>query len=168
VVRGSGLTGVAASSLRTDAGDRIESTRGFRAGRSAEGTGSEANRSTARGFGVKSASAAWRALVVRSREPERPRARASVATPMSSRFAAVPSVRAAGTQYPVAQSSAASLGPAPVPGPDATASYRVMISAWLESHKHYPESARERGEEGIAALRFRIDRSGHRSSPRGW
>jgi len=36
-----------------------------------------------------------------------------------------------------------------------------MISAWLESHKRYPESARERGEEGSAALRFRIDRSGH-------
>ena len=35
-----------------------------------------------------------------------------------------------------------------------------MISAWLESHKRYPESARERGEEGSAALRFRIDRSG--------
>jgi protein TonB len=35
-----------------------------------------------------------------------------------------------------------------------------MISAWLESHKRYPVSARERGEEGSAALRFRIDRSG--------
>jgi TonB family protein len=35
-----------------------------------------------------------------------------------------------------------------------------MISAWLESHKRYPESARERAEQGSAALRFRIDRSG--------
>jgi protein TonB len=50
--------------------------------------------------------------------------------------------------------------PAPVPRPDVTASYQAMISAWLESHKRYPESARERGEEGSAALRFRIDRSG--------
>jgi periplasmic protein TonB len=33
-----------------------------------------------------------------------------------------------------------------------------MISAWLESHKRYPASARERGEEGSTALRFRIDR----------
>ena len=35
-----------------------------------------------------------------------------------------------------------------------------MISAWLESHKRYPETARQQGEEGSAALRFRIDRSG--------
>ncbi|MBV9374776.1 MAG: energy transducer TonB [Alphaproteobacteria bacterium] len=28
------------------------------------------------------------------------------------------------------------------------------------SHKRYPEAAREPGEEGSAALRFRIDRSG--------
>jgi hypothetical protein len=40
-VRGSGSTGAAASSLRTGAGDSIESTRGFRAGCSAEGAGSE-------------------------------------------------------------------------------------------------------------------------------
>jgi hypothetical protein len=71
VVRGSGLTGAATSSLRTGDGDRIASTRGFRAGCSAEGTGSEANGSTARGFGVKSASAAWRALVIRSRSSPR-------------------------------------------------------------------------------------------------
>ena len=43
--------------------------------------------------------------------------------------------------------------------PDAATSYRVMISAWLEGHKRYPESARQRGEEGSAPLRFRIDRS---------
>jgi periplasmic protein TonB len=35
-----------------------------------------------------------------------------------------------------------------------------MISAWFESHKRYPDSARERGEEGSVALRFRIDRFG--------
>jgi protein TonB len=93
-------------------------------------------------------------------EPERRRARVSVAAPLPSQFVAAPPVSTAGTQYPVGQSSAANLGPAPVPGPDATASYRAMISAWLESHKRYPESARERGEEGSAALRFRIDRSG--------
>jgi protein TonB len=93
-------------------------------------------------------------------ERERPRARVSVATPMSSQFAAAPSASAAGTQYPVGQASAATVGPAPVPSPDATASYRATISAWLENHKRYPESARVRGEEGSAALRFRIDRSG--------
>jgi hypothetical protein len=67
VVRGSGLTGAATSSLRAGGGDRIGSTRGFRAGRSADGTGSETDGSTGCGFGVKSASAAWRALVIRSR-----------------------------------------------------------------------------------------------------
>jgi periplasmic protein TonB len=51
--------------------------------------------------------------------------------------------------------------PAPPPtGPVVSASYRLALSAWLESHKHYPESARERGEEGRAVLRFRVDRSG--------
>jgi hypothetical protein len=64
VVRGSGSTGGAASSWRTGGGDRIGSTRGLRAGWSAEGAESEADGST--GFGAKSASAAWRALAVRS------------------------------------------------------------------------------------------------------
>jgi protein TonB len=35
-----------------------------------------------------------------------------------------------------------------------------MISAWLEAHKRYPDSARERGEEGGVKLRFRVDRFG--------
>jgi protein TonB len=51
--------------------------------------------------------------------------------------------------------------PAPVPSPDASAGYRALLSDWLESHKRYPESARERGEEGHAVLRFQVDRSGH-------
>lgn len=50
--------------------------------------------------------------------------------------------------------------PAPVPSPEAAAGYRALLSAWLESHKRYPESARERGEEGHAVLRFVVDRSG--------
>jgi periplasmic protein TonB len=50
---------------------------------------------------------------------------------------------------------------ASVPGPDPSLSYRALISAWLERHKYYPDSARERGEEGSAGLRFRIDRFGH-------
>jgi protein TonB len=47
-----------------------------------------------------------------------------------------------------------------VPSPEAVAGYRALLSAWLESHKRYPESARERGEEGHAVLRFVVDRSG--------
>ncbi len=50
--------------------------------------------------------------------------------------------------------------PAPVPSPEAVAGYRALLSAWLESHKHYPDTAREHGEEGHAVLRFSVDRSG--------
>ncbi len=53
--------------------------------------------------------------------------------------------------------------PAPVPaptGPIVSGAYRAALSSWLEGHKRYPESARERGEEGRAVLRFRVDRSG--------
>jgi periplasmic protein TonB len=51
--------------------------------------------------------------------------------------------------------------PAPPP-PAATISpdYRTLLSGWLESHKRYPEDARQRGEEGRAVLRFRVDRYG--------
>jgi hypothetical protein len=71
VVRGWGLTGAATSSLRIGAGDEIGRTRGIRAGRSADGAGSEADGSTARGFGVKSASAVWRSLAIGSRSSPR-------------------------------------------------------------------------------------------------
>jgi protein TonB len=44
--------------------------------------------------------------------------------------------------------------------PTISGNYRAELSAWLAGHKRYPESARERGEEGQAVLRFRVDRSG--------
>jgi periplasmic protein TonB len=44
--------------------------------------------------------------------------------------------------------------------PVVSASYSLALSAWLENHKRYPDGARERGEEGRAVLRFRVDRSG--------
>jgi len=50
--------------------------------------------------------------------------------------------------------------PAPVPSAEVSPGYRALLSAWLESHKRYPDSARQRGEEGRAVLRFAIDRSG--------
>jgi periplasmic protein TonB len=51
--------------------------------------------------------------------------------------------------------------PTPAPaGPIVSAAYRAALSSWLESHKRYPDSARERSEEGRAVLRFRLDRSG--------
>ncbi len=55
---------------------------------------------------------------------------------------------------------AATPAPAPVPSPEASAGYRALLSAWLESHKRYPDAARQRGEEGRAVLRFSVDRGG--------
>jgi protein TonB len=61
---------------------------------------------------------------------------------------------------PQASVQTAALPVVPRPVPVVSPGYRSMLSAWLESHKRYPESARERGEEGRAVLRFRVDRSG--------
>ena len=60
---------------------------------------------------------------------------------------------------PAAPPQVASLPP-PVQAPVISADYRSMLSNWLESHKRYPEDARQRGEEGRAVLRFRVDRNG--------
>jgi protein TonB len=38
--------------------------------------------------------------------------------------------------------------------------YSALLSEWLESHKRYPETAREHGEEGRAVLRFVVEHSG--------
>ena len=57
---------------------------------------------------------------------------------------------------------AQSAAPRPVapPAPVVSPNYLALLSAWLESHKRYPESARARGEEGRAVLRFHVERSG--------
>jgi len=89
-----------------------------------------------------------------------PRAIASVPTPAPNRLPQAPQVASASTQPLTGQSTAAAAMPASVPGPDVTANYRAMISAWFEAHKHYPDSARQRGEEGSVGLRFRVDRFG--------
>jgi protein TonB len=93
------------------------------------------------------------------RRPQ-PRATVSVPTAVPSRLAEAEQTATAASQYPAGQSAADAAMPATVPGPDPTANYGAMISAWLESHKHYPESARQRGEEGGVKLRFRVDRFG--------
>jgi TonB family protein len=51
--------------------------------------------------------------------------------------------------------------PPTIPSATISADYRGVLSAWLESHKQYPETARRRGEAGRAVLRFRLERSGH-------
>jgi protein TonB len=70
--------------------------------------------------------------------------------------------RPAPSPPPVAapQTAAARL-PAPSSPPAAISpSYRMLLGEWLESHKRYPESAREHGEEGRAVLQFVVDRDG--------
>jgi periplasmic protein TonB len=91
-----------------------------------------------------------------------PQPRAVVAAPTlaPNRLAEAPQTATAASQYSAGQSVAAAAMPATVPGPDLAANYGAMISAWLERHKYYPESARQRGEEGGVKLRFRVDRFG--------
>lgn len=48
----------------------------------------------------------------------------------------------------------------PPAAPTVSAAYRGALAQWFASHKRYPESAQERGEQGEAVLRFRVDRSG--------
>jgi protein TonB len=62
---------------------------------------------------------------------------------------------------PPQTASAATPVPARVPSPETSAGYRTLLSAWLDSHKRYPDAARQRGEEGNAVLRFELDRNGH-------
>jgi protein TonB len=70
----------------------------------------------------------------------------------------LPTPQAAAT--PPQTASAATPVPAPIPSPEASAGYRALLSAWLNSHKRDPDAARQRGEEGRAVLRFEVDRSG--------
>ena len=89
-----------------------------------------------------------------------PRAIVSAPTPAPARLAETSQTASTASQYSAMQSGAATAMPARVPGPDLTPNYSALVSAWLEAHKRYPAYARERGEEGSIALRFRVDRSG--------
>jgi periplasmic protein TonB len=88
----------------------------------------------------------------------RPPARAPVSEPatLPTQLAQAPPAAVGESRTPTVQQAAA----APVPAPDFAAEYRAMISAWFEAHKHYPDSARQRGEEGSVRLSFRVDRFG--------
>jgi protein TonB len=89
------------------------------------------------------------------RQPVRPRPEKS----QPSTTAALPEPATAASATPQT-----AYAPTPVPAPvrssEVSPSYRALLSAWLESHKRYPDSARQRGEEGRAVLRFAVDRSG--------
>lgn len=58
----------------------------------------------------------------------------------------------------------AALPPTPVrrvpAAPMVSLAYRDALAGWFAAHKHYPESARDRGEQGEGLLRFRVDRYG--------
>jgi periplasmic protein TonB len=92
------------------------------------------------------------------RRPQ-PRAIASAPTSAPTRPAEAPPAANAASQYSMMQPAAAAT-PMRVPGPDLTTNYRAMISAWFETHKYYPDTARQRGEEGSVGLSFRVDRFG--------
>jgi periplasmic protein TonB len=96
-----------------------------------------------------------------SRQPAKPIVRtpphAPVAEPTAAptRLAQAPPAAAGASPNPALQPAAAVM-----PAPDFAANYRAMVSAWFETHKYYPDSARQRGEEGRVELSFRVDRSG--------
>ncbi len=86
----------------------------------------------------------------RTEHPPRPSARATPAAPS-------PAPR---TEQPASPAPTAAAPSAPAPSrPDP--SWQGALSAWLQAHKHYPEAARQRGEEGTAAVRFTVARDGH-------
>jgi periplasmic protein TonB len=93
------------------------------------------------------------------KRPPKPASR-QIETTQPSPAPALPAPTPPAAAAPPQTASAATRVPAPVPSPEATAGYRALLSAWLESHKRYPDGARQRGEEGHAVLRFDVDRSG--------
>ncbi len=68
------------------------------------------------------------------------------------------------TPAAMAPTQQAALPPARVPAPASSGTvsrgYEALLGEWLNSHKRYPESAREHGEEGRAVLRFAVERNG--------
>ena len=93
--------------------------------------------------------------------PPKPVARKPVArrTPPPPEPVPVARPPAPATPRPPMPAQTAALPPSP-PLPTITAEYRAALGGWLEHHKHYPENARARGEEGRCVLRFRVERSG--------
>ena len=81
------------------------------------------------------------------------------AEPSRPAFAAAPPAIAP----PAAPSRQAALQPAQprAAAPAVSPSYAALLGAWLNSHKRYPETAREHGEQGRVVLHFGVERSGH-------
>jgi protein TonB len=75
-------------------------------------------------------------------------------------FAAAPAQSSPAAAAPPQTAYAPTPAPAPVLSPEVSRNYLALLSAWLESHKRYPDAARQRGEEGRAVLRFTVERGG--------
>ena len=46
-------------------------------------------------------------------------------------------------------------------GDEVSSEYYYKITAWLEKHKHYPQRAIQRRQQGVVKVYFRIDRHGN-------
>jgi len=100
--------------------------------------------------------------------PQIPDAEAALNTPVKPQPEVTPEQQAAPvTSAPAAMSErVAPVAAAPVQGrPDqrnveAIATWRSQVLALIERHKRYPEAAKPRREQGVAHVRFMLDRSG--------
>ncbi len=50
--------------------------------------------------------------------------------------------------------------PRPAAAGEIDADWRGALDGWLRGHRHYPEEARRRGDQGRVAVHFSIDRQG--------
>ena len=80
----------------------------------------------------------------------RPRKKKSSQVLLSQRAPAVPAPMAAFQAPP---------GPAPS-NANLRATWQAQLLSWLERHKRYPRVAQEQRQQGVASLRFALDRQG--------
>ena len=80
--------------------------------------------------------------------------------PVSRPLPATPSAAQDPPASSPAPAVASSTSPAAPPRSGVDAGWSGALSAWLQSHKTYPDEARRRGEEGNALIRFTVDRAG--------
>lgn len=106
------------------------------------------------------------------RQPPPPRPPPPVQRPQPPRVTPKPETRMAVVAPPMPLPSVvpAPAPPAPAPppraaapvasNPEAMAGWRGALAAWLQSHKGYPEMAREKGDQGRVLVRFTVERDG--------
>jgi protein TonB len=74
-----------------------------------------------------------------------------------------PPVASSAASVPISPAGSAAVPPASSiaePPPKISSGWRNALTGWLGAHKQYPEEARRRSEEGRAAVRFTVERSG--------